>query len=346
MIAEEEWAGRNNLSTLSERLLDCESTILNPDRVMTTRTKPNRFCCATFRRREPFFALKKAAIDLSWSAIEMTLPRVFIVAVAGLLGSSMGSSVVQAAPADQAIEVFRNGPERKDVVQNRFFLKTGRFELAPMGGMVPNNPMVKRYVGGLQLAYHFSETFAAGGQLLYSPDLGVNDLKGLTTTLVQIASGSTDSGGFEFQQPIDKLILGATFSAQWAPVYGKINILGETILNFDLYGEAGLGMLSIQKAYARYDRVALDQTGLPVSIDKYENAVRVPVSLGMGINIFLNQSMAFKLDARSLMYVDLAPDYTPGDGKPSDSRQLYSAFAVTTGLGFYFPKMKPRLSDF
>jgi len=276
----------------------------------------------------------------------MTLPRVFIVAVAGLLGSSMGSSVVQAAPADQAIEIFRNGPEHKDVVQNRFFLKTGRFELAPMGGMVPNNPMVKRYVGGLQLAYHFSETFAAGGQLLYSPDLGVNDLKGLTTTLVQIASGSTDSGGFEFQQPIDKLILGATFSAQWAPVYGKINILGETILNFDLYGEAGLGMLSIQKAYARYDRNALDQTGLPVSIDKYENAVRVPVSLGMGINIFLNQSMAFKLDARSLMYVDLAPDYTPGDGKPSDSRQLYSAFAVTTGLGFYFPKMKPRLSDF
>jgi outer membrane beta-barrel protein len=289
---------------------------------------------------------KNAAIDPSWSALEMTLPRVFIVAFAGLLGSSFYSSSAQAAPADQAIETFRNGPEHKDVVQNRFFLKTGRFELAPMGGMVPNNPMVKRYVGGLQLAYHFSETFAAGGQLLYSPDLGVNDLKGLTTTLVQIASGSTDSGGFEFQQPIDKLILGATFSAQWAPVYGKINILGENILNFDLYGEAGLGMLAIQKAYARYDRSAIDQTGQPVSIASDGNAVKIPVSIGMGLNIFINQSMAFKLDARSLMYIDLAPDYTRDDGQPSDTRQLYSAFAVTTGLGFYFPKMKPRLSDF
>ena len=260
------------------------------------------------------------------------------------MGSTVGAPAAEAAPADNAIEIFRNGPERKDVVQNRFFLKTGRFELAPMGGLVPNNPMVKRYLGGLQLAYHFSETFAAGGQILYSPDLGVNDLKGLTTTLVQIASGANT--GVDFQQPVDKLILGATFSAQWAPVYGKINILGETVLNFDLYGEAGIGMLAIQKAYAQYDAAAGAESGLPVGIASDGNAVRVPLSLGAGLNIFLNQGMSLKLDARSLMYVDKAPDYTRGDGVAPEESRLYSAFAVTTGLGFYFPKMKPRLSDF
>lgn len=273
----------------------------------------------------------------------MTLPRVVVAAIIGLMGSTVGAPAAEAAPADNAIEIFRNGPERKDVVQNRFFLKTGRFELAPMGGLVPNNPMVKRYLGGLQMAYHFSETFAAGGQILYSPDLGVNDLKGLTTTLVEIASGQA---GYEFSQPVDKLILGAIFSAQWAPVYGKINILGETVLNFDLYGTAGIGMLAIQKAYARYDVEAGRETGLPVSIASDGNAVRVPLALGAGLNIFLNQGMSFKLDARSLMYVDKAPDYTRDDGVAPDDSRLYSAFAVTTGLGFYFPKMKPRLSDF
>jgi outer membrane beta-barrel protein len=250
------------------------------------------------------------------------------------MGSTISASVAEAAPADNAIEIFRNGPERKDVVQNRFFLKTGRFELAPMGGAVPNNPMVKRYLGGLQLAYHFSETFAAGGQLLYSPDLGVSDLKGLTDTLVRIA---TSSGG-SFQQPVDKMILGATFSAQWAPVYGKINILGETVLNFDLYGQAGIGMLAIQKAYAKLDAGNLAYDSSPGS------SVKIPLSLGVGLNIFINQGMSFKLDARSLMYVDKEPDYG-NVGEQLDSR-LYSAFAVTTGLGFYFPKMKPRLSDF
>ena len=105
-------------------------------------------------------------------------------------------------------------------------------------------------------------------------------------------------------------------------------------------------MLAIQKAYARYDTSALVQSGLPVSITSDGNAVRVPISLGFGLNVFLNQSMAFKLDARSLMYVDLAPDYTRDDGVRPEERRLYNAFAVTTGLGFYFPKMKPRLSDF
>ena len=66
----------------------------------------------------------------------MTLPRVFIAAAVSLIGSTSLSSIAEAAPADKAIEIFRNGPERKDVVQNRFFLKTGRFELAPMGGEV------------------------------------------------------------------------------------------------------------------------------------------------------------------------------------------------------------------
>ena len=32
--------------------------------------------------------------------------------------------------------------------------------------------MVKRFVGGLLGAYHFSEEFAAEGAFLYSPDLG------------------------------------------------------------------------------------------------------------------------------------------------------------------------------
>jgi outer membrane beta-barrel protein len=270
----------------------------------------------------------------------MTLPRALIVAAASLLASTLTPSSAEAAPADSAIEIFRNGPERKDVVQNRFFLKSGRFEVAPMGGLVPNNPMVQRFLGGVQLAYHFNETFAAGGQFIYSPDLNVGDLKGLTKTLVQIARGTTNTG-YEFQQPIDKLILGATFSAQWAPVYGKINILGETVLNFDLYGEAGLGMLSIKKAYAVYD--ASQEQG--VRIDSEGNSVRLPVSLGFGLNIFLNQTMAFKIDARSLLYVDSAPDYLR-DGAPPDESRLYNSFAVTTGLGFYFPKMKPRLTDF
>ena len=49
---------------------------------------------------------------------------------------------------------------------------------------------------------------------------GENDLKGLTNTLVQIAASSSSSS-VEFQQPLEKMLLGATFAARWAPIYGK-----------------------------------------------------------------------------------------------------------------------------
>ena len=80
--------------------------------------------------------------------------------------------------------------------------------------------MVKRYTGGLLYAYHFSESLAAEGAFIYSPDLGENDLKGLTNTLVQIAASSSSSS-VEFQQPLEKMLLGATFAARWAPILWK-----------------------------------------------------------------------------------------------------------------------------
>jgi len=231
----------------------------------------------------------------------------------------------------------------KNVVQNRFFLKTGRLELAPVVGYVPNNPMVKRYTGGLLGAYHFSENFAAEGAFIYSPDLGKSDLKGLTNTLVQIAyEGSAD---LSFQQPLDKMILGATFAARWAPIYGKINLIGENVLNFDFYGIAGLGMLSSTLYYAKYDEdAAAAGEPVPVRLEEEGSKIRVPVNLGGGINFFLNQTIALKLDARSYFYRAKKPQYDPQE--PENEYQLYNTFIASAGISIFVPKMKPRMMDF
>ena len=123
----------------------------------------------------------------------MTSLRSLMAGAAVLLGMAATSSDAAASPAEDALAELRGETVAKDVVQNRFFVKSKRFEIAPVIGLVPNNPMVKRYTGGVLLAYHFSETFAVGGQIIYSPDLGNSDLKDLTNTLVQIAhNGSSD----------------------------------------------------------------------------------------------------------------------------------------------------------
>ena len=250
-------------------------------------------------------------------------------------------------PAQDALQEFRNGKRRPGAIQNRFFLKQNRFEITPFFGYVPNNPFVVRYNGGVSVAYHFNEQFAAEGTISYSPDLGVRDVKGLTSTLVQIAQTGTGSGA-DFQQPLDKVTLGASFAARWAPLYGKINLIGESVLNFDFYGTAGLGIASKINYYA----VANPDFGRvdgahPTMLEPQGQEVKLTPIIGAGTNLFLTQSVAIKLDARSELYIDDMPDYQPNEPNELDGVQrLYSHLVTSVGVAIYFPKMKPRIENF
>ena len=171
---------------------------------------------------------------------------------------------------------------------------------------------------------------------MYAPDLGEDDLKELTNTLVQIANDEGTSG--TFQQPLNKMILGATFDVRWAPVYGKLNLIGEKVLNFDFYGVAGLGLLSGQQYYA-----TLDESGKQDALALQDVGAKAHpnVNLGLGFNFFLSSSVALKLDGRSYLYIDKKPQYDPN--KPVDESRLYNTFLATLGIAFFFPTMGERL---
>ena len=272
------------------------------------------------------------------SALAFSLIATFGV---GLLSTPV--ALAADSPADEAVDRLQEVEHNAEPIKNRFFLKSNRFEIAPVLGYVPNNPFARRYVGGALLAYHISESIAAEGAILYSPDLGQDDLKGLTSTLVQIAhQGVPDAG---FQQPVDKMTLGATFALRWAPVYGKINLLGEQVLNFDFYGTLGLGLLSIAEYYATYN----DEWGVSsdsvVELSPANSKYTVPANVGIGFDFFLSQSVALKIDARSYMYIGKQPDYDPEDDSELGSR-LYNNFIASAGVSIFIPKMKPRLYDF
>jgi outer membrane beta-barrel protein len=137
--------------------------------------------------------------------------------------------------------------------------------------------------------------------------------------------------------------LGATFAARWAPIYGKINLIGENVLNFDFYGVAGLGMLSTNLYYAKYDENAA--TGeVPVVLEKEGRKLRIPINLGGGINFFLNQTIALKIDGRSYFYRAKKPQYDPTE--PETEYRLYNTFIASAGISIFIPKMQPRMMDF
>ncbi len=259
------------------------------------------------------------------------------------------------SPGLEAIDTFRAEKRAKNAVENRFFTKSERFEISPVVGYVPNNPFAVRYTGGAILGYHFTETISAQSQIAYSPDMGENDLKGLVSVLLDRAnaasscSPSATGGGstncVEFQQPLDKVTLSAAFGIAWAPVYGKINLVGETVLNFDLYGFVGAGMLAKTNFNAQYDADGVE-TGdvVNLALATKPNDVLVAPVIGVGQNYFLNQMMSFKIDARVAFYVDDKPQYSAAE--EVTEKQLYNNFIISGGVGFFFPKMKPRLYDF
>jgi len=271
-------------------------------------------------------------------------PITALASLVPLLGLAMAALPTRAEagtnPATQALDELQGKKAQLSVMQNKFFLKQNRFEIAPALGYVPNNDLVSVPVGGLFLAYHFSESFAAEGSVLYGADTGVGGLKGLAKTLVQIGV-DTDN----FKQPIDRIQLGAIFDARLAPVYGKINLLGEGVVNFDFYGTAGVGMLLISHEEATNTQegtIALNPSGQPLTAN-------VGVNLGVGFDFFITQSIALKLDARGLLYIAKEPDYgnvdAGGNPVPLDNN-LYNTFITTAGVSIFVPKMKPRLSNF
>ena len=254
------------------------------------------------------------------------------------------------------MKTFREGQGPRDAVRNRFFLKQGRFELAPFFGYVPNNAFARRLVGGANIGYHFTETLSAQAQVGFSPDGNEGDVKQLTAVLLDRAynggggapQGNTPGGApvvrKAFQQPFDKVQLTATFGVAWAPIYGKINLVGETVLNFDFYGTVGIGMVSKRDYVATYDEAATEEQraqGDILALTALGNEVKPAPSIGAGANFFLNQFVALKLDARSAFYVDNRPQYDPL--VPVAEQRLYNNFVASAGLGFFFPKMKPRL---
>lgn len=263
----------------------------------------------------------------------------FLTVIAGVLALAT-VNVAEAAPQGpgiDALEQFRRGRPAPSSVQNRFFLKSKRFELAPTLGVVPNNPFARRYVGGVTVGYHFSEALAVQGVFSYSPDLGVGDLKGLTSTLINIAAGT---GNRTFQQPLDKVTVAFAASAVWAPLYGKINLIGERVLNFDLYFAGGITMNSKKNFYAKED----SQNPGNVILDPRNTEVKVGPNVGLGFNFFLSQSVAFKLDGRMHFYVDNAPQYD--EAVAVDENRLYNNFVVAGGVAVFFPKMEDRIYDF
>jgi outer membrane beta-barrel protein len=244
-------------------------------------------------------------------------------------------------PGIVALQQVHEGRKPPAPVQNRFFLKGHRFEITPMVGSSPNNPFASRFSVSLALAYHFNEVLSLELMTSYMPDLGKGDVKSLVPILLDRA---TDP---DFEQPLDKATLFTNIGVKWAPVYGKINILGETVLNFDFYGFLGVGFV-LDNNYKATENPNPDPNATS-SKDLFilSSAATKPhaaPTIGVGADFFITQTIAVRIDGRFGIVIDDKLDY--GVDTDSVGSRVVTLFNASAGVAFFFPKMKPRLYDF
>ncbi|MED5370334.1 MAG: outer membrane beta-barrel domain-containing protein [Myxococcota bacterium] len=201
-------------------------------------------------------------------------------------------------------------------IQEKDFMKLGRFEATPSVGFVTNDPFLNRYIAGARLGYHITEIFAVEAEFSYSPDLGTRDWKPLTHQLVEENNVSPD---------ISKLTLISNATFQFSPIYGKVALGNGNIIHFDIYGAFGMGVTQ-----TRDDLEALQAIDDPIA-QATEVQLQPTTNFGGGVRVSFNETVALRIDGRSLVYIETVN---------STTLEMKNNFILSGGVGFFFPSME------
>ncbi len=187
-----------------------------------------------------------------------------------------------------------------EAVQNRLYTKTHRFEIGLFGGVVNTDPFLNVRDYGMSLGFYLSESI--GIKAVYFKDSVSYSSAHDTLTKVNNITANTNF-------PRD--YYGGEFS--FNPLYGKLSLLGKSILYSDLFLLAGGGMRGTESG------------SIPA------------VTVGLGAQLYVSRFLSLRLDYRLIYFKEHVFQKYPEDkiGTDLGARTELSSM-VTLGLTFLF----------
>ena len=185
--------------------------------------------------------------------------------------------------------------DRIKAVARKTFLKAGRFELDPMVQMTVNDAFIRTWAVGGRLAWHINDAFAlelGGGYVPPTFSQRLEPAELLKEKLALINIDNTLVGMAD---------VGLTFS----PLYGKMAVFGDGIVNFDGFVSAGVG----------------------ATFDNGADRLHPAMNIGVGGRLFLTRWLVLRGDIRDTLYPQ----------EKSQISTLQNLMFVGVGVGFYLP---------
>ncbi len=240
-----------------------------------------------------------------------------------------GSSSSSESEAGDVSEVDKDrlGPlrERVQPVSGHLFLKKGRLEVSPSATLSLKDAFFSKYIFGATLTYHPTETLGLSLRAGYSIPTVAN-----AAQICNFTGGEGGSVTRGCSKPTYDAVAGKApgqitlmggFDVQWAPIYGKMSLLSEQFVHFDLYGIAGASLV-------QYRGPAQIENG-PPQTEMFTGGGNV----GVGMRFFLNRWMTLRTEFRDLIYVEKALN---------PSTTLRNQLLFELGVSFFFPSANPE----
>jgi len=229
------------------------------------------------------------------------------------------------------VDKDRLGPLRERVppVSGHLFLKKGRFEFSPSATVSLRDAFFTKYLFGGTLTYHPMETLGVSLRVGYA----VNAVAGAAQ--ICTFSDGTDGGTRGCSSPSLKELDGKApgqlklmggVDVQWAPIYGKLSLLAEKFVHFDLYGILGASVV-------QYRGPELDPTLALTAPAK--NYMTPGGNVGVGLRFFFNRWVTLRTEVRDLIYVEKS-------GNPDKENYLRNQLLFELGVSFFFPSSNPE----
>ena len=228
-------------------------------------------------------------------------------AAAALLAGLAMAAPARASEAD----AFEN---KVPPIAGQLYPKRGRFEVTPSVNFSVNDPFYSKVFGGLALTWHPSDLWSVGAY-----GAGGTASPSGSTNICLANQGCSPASQVELRQVPGKILWMAGLEGGLSPVYGKLNILAEVPVHFDLSFLLGVDWIVHQKAV----EAAVAASGDPGS------ASSIGGHVGLGMRLFLSGLLALRFEVRDYLY--------QADIGLVGEKQWQNQLFLGLGLSFFLP---------